>query len=91
MKKKRISPKEKDIMNTASHSVPVILASDAICARVICRGSNVISLNLSGMSSMADLYRAVADATRELKGMVTLSLRNLSQGWNISRPLMLSA
>ena len=39
---------------------------------------------------MHDLYRAVAAAIRELRGMVTLSLRNLSQGWNISRPLMLS-
>lgn len=77
-------------MNTASHSTPVILASDSICAKVIYRGTSIISLNLSGLTSMHDLYRAVAAATRELRGMVTLSLRNLSQGWNISRPLMLS-
>ena len=78
-------------MNIASHSTPVILASDAICAKVIYRGSSIISLNLSGMTSMPELYRAVASATRNLRGMVTLSLRNLSQGWNISRPLMISA
>ncbi len=79
-------------MNTANALFsPVILASDAISAKVIYRGKNILSLDLSGITSMAQLYKTVAAATRQIRGMVTLSMRNLSQGWNISRPLMLSA
>ncbi|MDE5646297.1 MAG: hypothetical protein K2L69_06995 [Muribaculaceae bacterium] len=77
-------------MNTATHSTPILLPSDSICAKVIYRGTNILSLNLSGITSMAQLYKAIISATHQIRGMVTLSLRNLNQGWNISRPLLIS-
>ena len=78
-------------MNTATHSSHILLASDTVYAKIIYRGKNILSPNLSGITTMHELYSTVASATKQLHGMVTLSLRNLTQGWNISRSLIISA
>lgn len=78
-------------MNTANQITPILLASDDVYAKVIYRGTQILSIKFSGITSMTEIYRAIAEATYQVRGMATLSLRNLSQGWNISRSLMLSA
>ena len=53
-------------MNTATHSSHILLASDTVYAKIIYRGKNILSLNLSGITTMHELYRS-EEHTSELQ------------------------
>lgn len=66
-----------------------IALSDIIFATVIRRGITVAMVKLNGLTSLAQIVARVRASLGEIKGMVTLTLRNSSRGWTDSRAVML--
>lgn len=68
-----------------------ILTSDTIIA-TLQRGAQIIArLNMCGLASMAEVIRILRASCDGAPGLVTLSLRNASQGWASRQRLMLAA
>ncbi len=65
-----------------------ILSSDEIFATVSQRGRVVSSLRLSGITSLADILRAIGN---EIRGLATIELRNSTQGWQRRHTIMFAA
>lgn len=65
-----------------------ISCTDIIYATVVRRGTMIASLCLSGIASLADLLLRVRSEIGCGCGLVTLSLRNGSQGWTDRRSLL---
>lgn len=59
-----------------------INSSDVIFATVTQRGTTLYNARLSGLSSMADVMRFLHKALAGAVGMLTLTLRNGTQGWS---------
>ncbi len=59
-----------------------INSSDVIFATVTQRGATLYNARLSGLSSMADVMRFLHKALAGAVGMLTLTLRNGTQGWS---------
>ena len=68
-----------------------ISISDIIYATVVRRGTTLITVKLSGIASLHDLLaRLRREISRDTTGLVTLILRNGSQGWSRSHRLLLT-
>jgi hypothetical protein len=67
-----------------------INSSDIIFATLTQRGNQVATFRFSGLSSVADIIKHIRDSVRNCMGIVTLQLRNGSQGWTQQRSLLLS-
>jgi hypothetical protein len=65
-----------------------ILSSDEIFATVSQRGRVMSSLRLSGITSLADILRAIGN---EIRGLATIELRNSTQGWQRRHTIMFAA
>lgn len=65
-----------------------IASTDTLFATVRGRNSIIANLRLSGMNSMADVVASVRDAVGEGCGLLTLTLRNGSQGWTDRRSIL---
>lgn len=63
--------------------------SDIIFATIIRNGRQIASLQLSGISSLADIIRHIRAKISSTPGILTLQLRNGSQGWTHCRPCMI--
>ncbi len=69
-----------------------ISISDKIFATVNLYGRTILNIAIDGMSSMEDVVRYVSRSVRGMaSGMVTLVVRNGSQGWSERRSLRLSS
>lgn len=66
-----------------------ILSSDRLFATAYCRGAEVFRFAGSGISSVSDLITIMRDRAPRSDGMVTLNIRNSSQGWSHSRAVYL--
>ncbi|MDE6267878.1 MAG: hypothetical protein K2M04_02225 [Muribaculaceae bacterium] len=78
-------------MTTNSLPTTSLSSSDTLHATVIRAGRTLVSVPISGMSTMADVLRFIASLLHDLSGMVTLRLRNVSQGWTQQRAIMIAA
>lgn len=67
-----------------------ISIDDVIFATVIRNGMKIASMTLSGMGSIVDLLAAVSSRVGIVTGLVTLKLRNYTQGWADTRSMMLT-
>lgn len=56
--------------------------TDVVFATIIQRGRTLYSARISGMSSVAEVMKYLHSAVGKVAGMVTLNLRNSSQGWS---------
>lgn len=65
--------------------------TDTLLATVVCRGMTLCSSRLTGLSSVADVYRALQSIARRGAGIVTLVLRNLTQGWSAKECIILNS
>ncbi len=65
-----------------------INSSDIIFATVIQRGRTIASVRLSGMRTVNDIIRYLSGVVKNTVGMITLSLRNGTQGWQQERNVM---
>ncbi len=55
--------------------------NDVIFARVTQRGATIYDGRMSGLSSMSDVMAHLRNALGGAVGLMTLNLRNGSQGW----------
>ena len=58
-----------------------INSTDRLYLTVMTRRKTVASFSISGVNSMNEIFRYVLNNTHGQKGIVTLYLRNGSQGW----------
>lgn len=66
-----------------------ISSTDTIFATVKQRGSMIANLRLSGVESMAHVMREVRSHLGTVSGLLTIDLRNQSQGWMSRQSVML--
>lgn len=67
-----------------------INSTDLLYATVSGAGVATISSQLMGMTSIADVFKSIRSLASGISGLVTLKLRNRSQGWQQQFSLMLS-
>lgn len=63
--------------------------SDVIFATVSRCGTTIATLKLSGMSSLAQIFNYIKTVLSGTMGLLTVNLRNGTQGWNERYNLML--
>ncbi len=63
-------------------------ASDIIFATLTQSGRTIASVRLSGMRTLSDIVRYLRNIYIDAVGLLTLSLRNPSQGWTEQRNIM---
>ncbi len=56
--------------------------NDIIFARVTTMGRELLSVRICGVMSMTELLRHVRKELGTYMGLITLNLRNMSQGWS---------
>ena len=62
-------------------------SSDRIFATIVQRGRVILNLNISGITSITDIITTLSG---QLKGLVTIILRNYTQGWQSNHCVMLA-
>lgn len=60
----------------------LIAVDDVVFTNASCYGKEEICCRFTGFSSYTDLLKAVKKATSSLRGIVSVKLRNSTQGWN---------
>lgn len=55
--------------------------TDDISCSLISYGRTLVSFRLSGMTTLGDIYRYIKEELKDLRGWLTLNVRNISQGW----------
>lgn len=68
-----------------------ISSTDIICATASIAGRQLVSLRFSGVSSMTDLIDCIIGTLRDCMGMVTLHIRNLTEGWSARHSVRINA
>lgn len=66
-----------------------ILTSDILYATISQRGTTIASLTLSGVSSIAEIINRIKSVVKNTIGMLTINLRNGTQGWRQQRNIIL--
>lgn len=67
-----------------------INASDILYATIVRQGATLLSLRMSGLTSLSQILAQIRRHLTDAAGLVTLRLRNGSQGWMHQQPLLLS-
>ena len=62
---------------------------DRIYTRVILQGRQVAEYVFDCVSGMSELITALRYRTRELRGLASIYVRNMTAGWSMEQPLML--
>lgn len=68
-----------------------ISINDTLFLTLISRGVTVFNRQVRGIASHADLHKLVRQIMAGTRGMVSVTLRNSTQGWSHSSALLLSA
>lgn len=55
--------------------------NDNLCCRLLTIGRELLELRLTGIKSLADIYRIVRSRLEGVRGIITLNVRNVTQGW----------
>ncbi|MDE5838494.1 MAG: hypothetical protein K2K52_06955 [Paramuribaculum sp.] len=66
-----------------------IFTTDILYATVIQRGTTIATLTLSGVSSLAEIINRIKSVVKDSIGMLTVNLRNSTQGWRQQRNIIL--
>ena len=66
-----------------------ISCTDVIFARVTRCGQTLASLSLSGITSLQQLYMRIRTQLGTRLGLITIQLRNTTQGWSDRRHLLI--
>lgn len=67
-----------------------ISINDIIFATATIRGSIATTLRLSGLKSMSEVIAAIKKELGVVGGLLTITLRNMTQGWSQSKSLYLA-
>lgn len=63
--------------------------TDVVVATAIKSGSVIATVRLTGMSSLSDIMSEMRRRMGAVIGMISLNLRNVTQGWSERRSLFL--
>lgn len=63
---------------------------DVIFATATIRGNIAVNIRLCGISSIADIIKVIKQEIGHVGGLLTISLRNMTQGWTQSRSVYLA-
>lgn len=75
----------------SSYSVGQTISHDDVMhASVVQGGKEIFNINLSGITSLTELLKAIRDIAIDLAGVVTVKIRNCSQGWSQSKSLLIA-
>ena len=66
-----------------------INSNDRVFATLSQFGSIIYNVELSGVTSMSDVVRRIRGEVKSVSGLLSLTLRNSSQGWSRSASIML--
>lgn len=77
------------IIKKAAH-MDTISINDIIYATATVNGSTTANLRLSGLSSASDVVRAIRREIGSFTGMITITTRNMTQGWSRRKSLYLA-
>lgn len=67
-----------------------INSTDRLYLTVMTGRKTLASLSVSGVSSLNEVYRRVIESANGQKGIVTLYLRNSTQGWTQQHTMVLN-
>lgn len=67
-----------------------INTGDTIYATAIIKGRTSANLRLCGLHSMSEVINAIKSEVGSAAGLVTITLRNMTQGWHSSKALYLT-
>ena len=67
----------------------LISHDDIMHASVVQGGKEIFNINLSGITSVAEILRAIRSKVVDLAGIVVVKIRNCSQGWSQSKSLLI--
>lgn len=59
-----------------------LLSTDTLYCHLDLNGKSLMSFNVSGIKCIAELYRFIRIKVADIKGLIVLTLRNVSQGWS---------
>lgn len=66
--------------------------SDKIFVSVFDHGKRLVALSLSGISSLKELMQHLSEMLHQYRGrLVTIELRNSTQGWHRENSVLLAA
>jgi hypothetical protein len=68
-----------------------ISKSDTIMASVTLRGKTLATINSNGFSSFSDVVSQLRAKAGSVAGIISINLRNFSQGWSEKRTLYITA
>ncbi len=64
--------------------------NDIIFATATIRGEVAACLRLSGLGSISDVIKAIKGEIGSTNGLLTINLRNMTQGWSGSKAVYMS-
>lgn len=69
-----------------------ISSTDRLFVNVLLNGASLLNISISGISSVKELMQHLHKALHQYQGrMLTLEVRNSTQGWNHTNSLLLAA
>lgn len=68
----------------------IITLNDIIFATARIRGAVAANIRLSGLRSMTEVINAIRNEIGYFSGLITITLRNMTQGWVQEKSLYLS-
>lgn len=75
---------------SAASNTHAIAYDDIMHASVVQQGREVMNINMSGITSLTELFKAIRSRAMNLAGFVVVKIRNCSQGWSQSKSLLLA-
>lgn len=69
----------------------IINTSDIIFASATIHGTIAVTLQLSGLHSVSEIIKAIRNEIGSFSGLLSLSVRNLSQGWARQHSIYIAA
>lgn len=67
-----------------------ISQDDIMHASVVQGGKEIFNLNISGITSMSEILKAIRTKVADLAGIGVVKIRNCSQGWCQSKSLLIA-
>lgn len=82
--------KSSPISAMTASTAHTIAYDDVMHASVVQQGREILNINMSGITSLTELFKAIRCKAINLAGFVVVKIRNCSQGWCQSKSLLLA-
>lgn len=76
-------------MKTSTFTARVFNVNDRISCILVSYGRQILSFHISGIRSIQEIYAHILARLQGAKGVFTVNLRNITQGWSNRYPICL--